>query len=47
MQLEAHGFRKKHRQALLAILSSVLDLSSFQVDVKKVAKEDWEILQTL
>ena len=55
--LEAHGLweaitetetnRKKDRQALSAILNSVLESVSFQLDVKKKAKENWETIQIL
>ena len=55
--LEAHGLweiitktetnKKKDRQTLSAILNSVLESISFQLDVKKIAKENWEIIQTL
>ena len=52
--LEAHGLwesitetetnRKKDRQALSAIRNSVLESVSFQLDVKKTAKENWETI---
>ena len=52
--VEAHGLweviigaeinRKKDRQA---ILNSVSESVSFQLDVKKTAKENWEIIRTL
>ena len=55
--LEAHGLweaitgtetnRKKDRQALSAILNSVSESVSFQLDVKKTAKENWETIRTL
>ena len=55
--LEAHGLwesitgtetnRKKDRQALSAILYSVSESLSFQLDVKKTVKENWETIQIL
>ena len=55
--LEAHGLwdsitgtetnRKKDRQALSAILNSVSESVSFQLDVKKSAKENWETIKIL
>ena len=55
--LEAHGLwesitgtetnRKKDRQALSAILNSVSESVSFQLDVKKTAKENWETIRVL
>ena len=55
--LEAHGLweaitgtetnRKKDSQALSAILNSVSESVSFQLDVKKTAKENWETIRTL
>ena len=55
--LEAHGLweaiigtqtnRKKDRQALSAILNSVSESVSFQLDVKKTAKENWETIWIL
>ena len=55
--LEAHGLweviggeeenRKKDRLALSAILSSIPESASFQMDIKKTAKENWESLKKL
>ena len=55
--LEAHGFweviggdeenRKKNMLALSAILSSNPESASFQMDIKKSAKENWESLKIL
>ena len=55
--LEAHGLwesitgtetnRKKDRQALSTILNSVSESVSFQLDVKKTAKENWETIRVL
>ena len=55
--VEAHGFwevisrtetnQKKDRQALSAILNSVSESVSFQLDVKKTAKENYETIQML
>ena len=55
--LEAHGLwevigwdeenRKKDRLALSAILSSIPESASFQMDIKKSAKENWESLKIL
>ena len=55
--LEAHGLwesitgtetnRKKDRQALSAILNSISESVSFQLDVKKTAKENWETIRIL
>ena len=55
--LEAHGLwesiigtetnQKKDRQALSAILNSVLKSVSFQLDVKKTTKENWETIRIL
>ena len=55
--LEAHGLwesitetetnQKKDRQALSAILNSVSESVSFQLDVKKTAKENWETIRIL
>ena len=55
--LEAHGLweaitgtetkQKKDRQALSAILNSVLESISFQLDVKKTTKENWETIWIL
>ena len=55
--LEGHGLweviggdeenRKKDRLALSAILSSIPESASFQMDVKKSAKEKWESLKIL
>ena len=55
--LEAHGLweaitgtetnQKKDWQALSAILNSVSESISFQLDVKKTAKENWETIQIL
>ena len=55
--LEAHGLwevitetetnQKKDRQALSAILNSILESLSFQWDFKKTAKENWETIQIL
>ena len=55
--LEAHGLweaitgtetnRKKDRQALFAILNSILESMSFQLDVKKTVKENWETIRIL
>ena len=55
--LEAHGLwevitrtkinQKKNWQALSAILNSVSKSISFQLDVKKTTKENWETIQIL
>ena len=55
--LEAHGLwdvirgdeenRKKDRLALSVILSSIPESVSFQMDIKKSAKDNWESLKTL
>ena len=55
--LEAHGLwesimgtetnRKKDQQALSAILNSVSESVSFQLDVKKTTKENWETIRIL
>ena len=55
--LEAHGLweviggeeenRKKDRLALSAILSSIPESASFQMDIKKTTKENWESLKKL
>ena len=55
--LEAHGLweviggddenRTKDRLALSAILSSILESASFQMDIKLSAKENWESLKIL
>ena len=55
--LEAHGLweviggeeenRKKDQLALSAILSSIPESASFEMDIKKTAKENWESLQIL
>ena len=55
--LEAHGLweviggdeenRKKDRLALSVILSSIPESASFQMDIKKSAKENWESLRIL
>ena len=55
--LEAHSFweliggdeenRKKDRLALSAILSLIPESASFQMDIKKSAKENWESLKIL
>ena len=55
--LEAHGLwesitgtetnRKKDRQALSAILNSISESVSFQLDVKKIGKENWETIRVL
>ena len=55
--LEAHGLwdsitgtetnRKKDRQALSAILNSVSESVSFQFDVRKSAKDNWETIKIL
>ena len=55
--VEAHGLwevisrtetnQKKDRQALSAILNSVSESVSFQLDVKKTAKENYETIQML
>ena len=55
--LEAHGLwesitgtetnREKDRQALSAILNFVSESVSFQQDVKKTAKENWETIRIL
>ena len=55
--LEAHGLwdsitgtetnRKKDRQALSAILNFVSESVSFQLDIKKSAKENWETIKIL
>ena len=37
--------RKKDRLALSAILSSIPESASFQMDIKKSAKENWESLK--
>ena len=57
MYLEAHRLwevitgtetnRKKDRQALSSILNSVSESVSFQLDVKKTAKENWETIRIL
>ena len=39
--------RKKDILALSAILSSILESASFQVDIKKSTKENWESLKIL
>ena len=39
--------RKKDRLVLYAILSSIHEFASFQMDIKKLAKENWESLKTL
>ena len=39
--------RKKDQQALSTILNSVSESVSFQLDVKKTAKENWETIQIL
>ena len=36
--------RKKDRQALSAILNSISESVSFQLDVKKTAKENWDTI---
>ena len=36
-----------YQQGLSAILNSVLESLSFQLDVKKTAKENWETIQIL
>ena len=55
--LAAHGLwevirgdeenQKKDRLALSAILSSIPESASFQMDIKKSAQENWESLKTL
>ena len=55
--LEAHGLwelitrtetnQKKDRQALLAILNSASESVSFQLNVKKTMKENWETIRIL
>ena len=55
--LEAHGLlesitetetnRKKDREALSAILNSISESVSFQLDVKKTEKENWETIRIL
>ena len=57
MCLEAHGLwdviaeeeenQKKDRLALSAILSSIPEFVSFQMDIKKSDKENWESLKIL
>ena len=57
MYLEAHGLwdviggdeenQKKDRLALSAIFSSIPESVSFQMDIKKLAKENWEYLKIL
>ena len=39
--------QKKDRQALSSILNSVSESVSFQLDVKKTAKDNWETIQIL
>ena len=39
--------RKKDRQALSEILNSVSESVSFQLDVKKTAKENWDTIRIL
>ena len=39
--------RRKDRQALSTILNSVLESASFQLDVKKTVKENWETIRIL
>ena len=55
--LEAHGLwevitgtetnQKKDRHKLSAILNSVSESVSFQLDVKKTTKENWEVIRIL
>ena len=55
--LEAHGLwdviigdeenQKKDKLALSAILSSIHESVSFQMDIRKSAKENWKFLKTL
>ena len=55
--LEAHGLweviggdeenRRKDRLGLSAILSSIPESASFQMEIKKLAKENWESLKLL
>ena len=57
MYLEAHGLwdviareeenQKKDRLALFAILSSIPEFVSFQMDIKKSGKENWQSLKIL
>ena len=56
VSLEAHDLwevidesevnRKKDRLALSMILNSISELQSNQIDIKKSAKENWEVLRT-
>ena len=56
VSLEAHDLwgvidgsevnRKKDRLALLMILNSIFESQSNQIDIKKSAKENWEVLHT-
>ena len=44
---ETETNQKKDRQALSVILNSVSEFVSFQLDVKKTMKENWEIIWIL